>query len=774
MIQNLNYITTIFIMTVTLSLKAQTDTIIAHQLDEIVIKGKIILDKLSDSEIDSSTIERFTYHQPYDVYTLAPGILRRGRDIIVRGGNRNDIDWQIEGVSVRDPQTSGYIISTNMNAIGSIKFSPGGLIANVGNARGGIIDLSLKEPEANYSSASLMLGTYNTRIIDGIISRNFGKFKFIFSNSLMTSDAISLDSRVPIDYNPYTKVLNSDEIYPTEQNRGVRLNITTKAIYQMNEKTKYSFVANYSFEQADNPPLYHNGINFTPVDIQNLIANNKIDSSDYSHYPYNKNWGGIINNSGTLLIVKMEKLINNKSSFDVSPFLYCTYKNRNDHDGSWFFEQGFGGDYENTRNNYQYGVKSNYFNQLTNWYNIKLSTEFRLTDINYSGSMNPTVIDTYGNIRRNFYKDAPYTNSSIRDPSSPYYNWPNPQSIISPLKEKYDGNYYYFVTLFNNNFKFNDFLYFNFGLKNTTTNIGKNVSIFDPFATIKLNFLEHFILSAGYSHATQITSIYQSFSNPYDPYTYGYEASFDAEGNPNIKPERAKMYEIGIGYETRDISIGLTYYQRKTSDDILTNYAPEIVPVTIDTNIAKHYLQYQNLGDGKANGLELRLIVNFIRNFKISVFGNLFAEAKTRPNNTGVYEYTRYNQKNTLNILFFYKSKNFTTQLQMEYGSGLPFRWREMGVDQNGNPIQIRRHNYDKNVDPHLVFNGSLDYKIVSDFSICISLMNIQGLLDPIFQWGKNQYIEYRDNDSIQNPNGVPRYAFYSISRINFGVKYGF
>lgn len=774
MTRKLHLIATVFIQFFALTLNAQIDTVKVHQLDEIVIKGRKILDKLSESMIDSNTIERFTYHQPYDIYSLAPGILRRGKDIIVRGGNRNDIDWQIEGISVRDPQTSGYIISTNMNAIGNIKFSPGGLIANTGNAKGAIIDVSLKEPDSDYANASLSLGTYNTRIMDGILSRNFGKFKFIFSNSLMTSDAILLDSRVPVDYNPYTRTLNSDEIFPTEINKGVRLNITTKAIYQMNERTKFSFFVNYSFEQADNPPLFHNGMNFSTTDVQKLITSNKIDSADYSSYPYNKLWGGKIDNSGTLVGAKMEKLINNKSSFDIQPFIYYTYKYRKDHDGSWFFEQGYGGAYENTRNNYQYGIKGNYFNQLTNWYNLKISTEYRLTDMNYEGEMQPTIIDTYGNIRRNFYKNVPYTLSATQDPTSPYYNWPNPQSVINPMTEKYDGNYYYFVTLLNNTFKYNDFIALNLGVKNTTTNIGKDVSIFDPFATLKVNFLKSFVFSAGYSHTTQITSIYNAYSNPYDPYTYGYESTFDAEGNPNIKPERAKVYEIGLGYESKNISCGLTYYLRETSDDILTNYAPEIVPSNIDVNIAKHYMQYQNLGSGKASGLELKFIAYLPYNFKVSVFGNLFAESKTRVNDASDYDFTRYNQKNTLNVLILHKSKKITSQLQAEYGSGLPYRWREMGTDASGNPIQIKRHNYDENVDAHIVFNGSVGYTIIPKLTFEISLINIQGLLDPIFHWGANQYIEYRDTDSAQNPFGIARYAYNSIARLNVGIKYNF
>lgn len=67
-----------------------------------------------------------------------------------------------------------------MNAIGNIKFSPGGLIANTGNAKGAIIDVSLKEPDSDYANASLSLGTYNTRIMDGILSRNFENSNLFF------------------------------------------------------------------------------------------------------------------------------------------------------------------------------------------------------------------------------------------------------------------------------------------------------------------------------------------------------------------------------------------------------------------------------------------------------------------------------------------------------------------------------------------------------------------------------------------------------------------
>ena len=71
MTRKLHLIATVFILFFALTLNAQIDTVKVHQLDEIVIKGRKILDKLSESMIDSNTIERFTYHQPYDIYSLA-------------------------------------------------------------------------------------------------------------------------------------------------------------------------------------------------------------------------------------------------------------------------------------------------------------------------------------------------------------------------------------------------------------------------------------------------------------------------------------------------------------------------------------------------------------------------------------------------------------------------------------------------------------------------------------------------------------------------------
>ncbi|MBK8370339.1 MAG: hypothetical protein IPL20_02965 [Saprospiraceae bacterium] len=124
--KNLKNIHAILCISFFLNLKiySQSDSLIFYDLQEVTIIAKKLLDKISDNQIDSTTIVKFPSHQPYDIFTLAPGISRRGRDIIVRGGNRNDIDWQFEGISVRDPQTSGYIHSVNNNAIGLVKFSP--------------------------------------------------------------------------------------------------------------------------------------------------------------------------------------------------------------------------------------------------------------------------------------------------------------------------------------------------------------------------------------------------------------------------------------------------------------------------------------------------------------------------------------------------------------------------------------------------------------------------------------------------------------------------
>ncbi|MBK8370337.1 MAG: TonB-dependent receptor [Saprospiraceae bacterium] len=436
-----------------------------------------------------------------------------------------------------------------------------------------------------------------------------------------------------------------------------------------------------------------------------------------------------------------------------------------------FFEQGFGGAYENERNNSQFGIKSDFYKSIADWYDVKVSGEFRLTDLNYIGSMTPTIIDTYKNIRGNFYSGKQYTLDATKDANSPYFGWPDPNAIIKPLSEKYQGNFFYFVGLLSNNFKINNNITLNLGFKNSTSNIGKNFSIIDPFTVLKIKFLKIFELNTGYANNTQITSIYQSYSNPYDPYSYGFDASFDAEGNPNINPERANNFEIGLACETSKISAGLVYYYRNTYNDILTARSPEIVPKNIDPNVSERYFQYQNLGEGFANGWEIRFLARLQHNLRVSVLGNLFSKSLSRVNSNSPYENTRNSQINTLNVIINYNNSKVETQFHIEYGSGLPYRWREIVKDNNGNTTTIR-HNFDKYVDPHIVFNGSIAYKIIPNLMLELNFMNIQGLLSPIFKWDKNQFIEYRDTDSAQNLLGIPRFAFYSIPRVNFGIRY--
>ncbi|MBK8370338.1 MAG: hypothetical protein IPL20_02960 [Saprospiraceae bacterium] len=181
-------------------------------------------------------------------------------------------------------------------------------------------------------------GTYNTQLIDAQFSKKHNKLRLFISGSLMSSKALLLDNRIPLDYDPYTRELKSEhDIYPTENNDGVRYNFSAKIIYDKDINTQLSLILSYELEQGKNPPLFHDGINFSPTDIQSRISSGRLTNSDYSTYPFNEKWGGIIDNSSMILSLKFEKILNNKNYLNIQPFVFITNRYRKDHNGSWFF-----------------------------------------------------------------------------------------------------------------------------------------------------------------------------------------------------------------------------------------------------------------------------------------------------------------------------------------------------------------------------------------------------------------------------------------------------
>jgi len=90
------------------------------------------------------------------------------------------------------------------------------------------------------------------------------------------------------------------------------------------------------------------------------------------------------------------------------------------------------------------------------------------------------------------------------------------------------------------------------------------------------------------------------------------------KGNPNIKPERKTEIEMGVDLKLlkNKVSLGLTYYDNKTTDAIL---AVAVAPSSGYTN------QWQNAATISNKGFEVDMNVKLIdkKDFSLNLYGNL-------------------------------------------------------------------------------------------------------------------------------------------------------
>ncbi len=155
----------------------------------------------SGSTIDSETIGDIAVDDIEDILALAPGVLRVGGDLHVRGGRGNEVVYSIDGLSVSDPVDGGAALTIDTDAIQDMKTMTGGFTAEYGNAQSGIVNIITKDGSSEYSGKIELVSDHLLGDPDGFYNSNSDVIKFALGGPVLGPFAKSLQDKFTFFFN---------------------------------------------------------------------------------------------------------------------------------------------------------------------------------------------------------------------------------------------------------------------------------------------------------------------------------------------------------------------------------------------------------------------------------------------------------------------------------------------------------------------------------------------------------------------------------------------
>jgi outer membrane receptor protein involved in Fe transport len=231
--------------------------------------------------------------------------------------------------------------------------------------------------------------------------------------------------------------------------------------------------------------------------------------------------------------------------------------------------------------------------------------------------------------------------------------------------------------------------------------------------------VEKAVLHFAYGMFTQnpdYSLFYRGFYKGSPIYPYPDIAEHFIVGNPNLKPERSTVYELGTDVQlTDDIGVDVTLYYKDVYDYVSTLEYPFAQP--------QNYFTFVNLDYANARGLEISMEKRFSHNF-----GARLTYTYSRAEGNAQSEFTHYNeyinqsvlqevppkkvitlawdQPHTLNFnIDVRQPANWGINLYGRFGSGLPY-----------SPTDARGRLTDERNSARLPWFGSLDVRANKEF----------------------------------------------------------
>ncbi len=545
----------------------------------------------------------------------------------VRGGRSNEVGYYIDGVSVANPfSTNGLAVNVSNKALDEMKVVSGAFNAEYGNAMSGIVNIQIKEGDADYDgSVTLRTGDYisehddifvNIDDVNIITNKTLdwtftgpvpllftpGRFTFNFSGRYSNSEGYyyGIREHLPTDEGDFRNddywyyEMNGDSSY-VAMAPSMRLNLLGKLTFRFSPKLKFSMqYINDSREYQ----LYAHDYKYNP-------------DGTYTRFRDNSNLSFKINQS----FGKSFYILNYyHATTDYHYYVYedpederyvSTYNIIGEPSAYTFL---FGGTQMGHLSQVSTtdGGKFDLTSQVNSKHEVKTGISVRIDNLeedeftvlyDEQEYLEPTVLDANTSPYHTYYDEkATFFSAYIQDK----IEYPNMIINVGVRGDYFDPNADYIA----------DLLAPEEAESWEPASVKKVVS---PRLGVSFPITDEGILHFSYGHFYQMPSM----TALYNKDIFGANLSPENIGNPDLKPEKTVLYEFGLQQQmTRVLALEASVFYK----DIRDLLASQSIKYDSPTFGPTSYSVYLNKDYGAIKGMAVSLTKRWDRVSKTSAF----------------------------------------------------------------------------------------------------------------------------------------------------------
>lgn len=536
--------------------------------------------------IPAEQLQQMPWDNIQQVVATQSGVVRIGEKLHVRGGRSDEVDYLIDGLSVKDA-TEGYTgLLINTNALSELSLLTGVYNVEYGEAMSGIIGASVKDG----SQPGFGLQVNNGSLFDSLQGRGLRSLQLDWGHpfgdkrlNLFGAGDVSLSD----DWDPHQEVVPHQD----RQDYSVVGKITMALPWQIRANllavASRSQFGRYSHDWYFLPNSYRSDLR--KGNLECLTVNQSLSKSAFYQIRLGRFW-----NQGKFGLrdtfwdvgrhwwedIKFYDFIDNQVYYDFdSNLVFTAGYNPYGYDRPLFFRYGGYWQFRDRRTEERF-LKGDLLYQVNPYHQLKAGLSWSWYQVD------------------NFHLYATALGKPIIDE---YHCWPRTQAFYVHDKLEYEG------------------LVINAGIRYQRLDpaIGNADSGFWSSNLDQADLKPKWALSPrlGLSYVVSTSTTFRFgygrfFQLPLFQQLYQYIATQGAQqikgnilGNPALKPPRTTSIEFGTVTElTPELSLEMTVYYKEVKDLISVNFVPS-QPVS--------YYQYVNIEQANSTGLEATLRKHF-------------------------------------------------------------------------------------------------------------------------------------------------------------------
>lgn len=639
------------------------------------------------------------------------GVVRLGEELHLRGGRSDEVDYLIDGLSVKDP-TEGYTgLLVNTNALSELSLMTGVYNVEYGEAMSGVIQASVKDGSQAGFGVQLNSGT----LFDSLQGRGWRSIQVNAGRDLWQRRLTVFgagDISLTDDWDPHRQMVphqgREDYSWLSKVTLSLPLQIRT-VILAAGSRSQYG---RYNHDWYFSPKSYRSDLR--RGNLISLSINQSLSKSAFYQLKLGRFW-----NQGRFGVQDTFWDIGRHWWEDIRFIDYMDNQIYYDLDSNLVFTAGYNPyGYDRTLF-YRYGNYWQYRNRTTEERFLKADLIYqvsRLHQLKAGISWSWYWVD-------NFHLYSTALGKPIMDA---YRRYPNSQAVYLHDKLEYEG------LVVNGGIRFQR-------LDPSTSDIDSG---FWSSNLEQASLGPRWALSPrlGLSYVVSTTTTFRFgygrfFQMPLFQQLYQYITSQGTQqikgnilGNPALKPPRTTSIEFGTVTElTPELSLDLAVYYKEVKDLISVNYVPAL---------PNDYYQYVNLEQANSTGIEVALRKHFGKHLLGSIRYSLskavgtgsdptqvlaqhlaqvqgeslgVMERKEIPldfdqRNKLVAEISVFNREDTASFWYRRLLRDYSLNLMFHYGSGLPYTPVVLNkLNQESPAVNSERYPASKQLDLRLV-----------------------------------------------------------------------